>query len=128
MKEGLFNMEELKKITVIQSVIDKKRTQREASIILSVSERQIRTLVKKYREDGPNALKHKNKFYKPSHAFSEDFKNKIIHLKLTKDYIDTNFSHFRDLLEERENINISYSALYSILHSNGINSKKAHKP
>lgn len=128
MKEGLFNMEELKKITVIQSVIDKKRTQREASIILSVSERQIRTLVKKYREDGPNALKHKNKFYKPSHAFSEDFKNKIIHLKLTTDYIDTNFSHFRDLLEERENINISYSALYSILHSNGINSKKAHKP
>ena len=36
MKEGLFNMEELKRITVIGSVIDKKRTQKEASTILKV--------------------------------------------------------------------------------------------
>lgn len=127
MKEGLFNMEELKRITVIGSVIDKKRTQKEASTILKVSERQIRTLVKKYREEGPNGLKHKNKIHKPAHAFSEEFKANIINLKLSNDYVDTNFSHFKDLLEERENIKISYSALYSILHSSGINSKKAHK-
>ena len=127
MKEGLFNMEELKRITVIGSVVDKKRTQKEASTILKVSERQIRTLVKKYREEGPNGLKHKNKIHKPAHAFSEDFKSNIINLKLSNDYIDTNFSHFKDLLEERENIKISYSALYSILRSSGINSKKAHK-
>lgn len=127
MKEGLFNMEELKRISIIQSVIDKKRTQKEASIALKISERQIRKLVKRYREEGAFGLKHKNKIHKPSHAFSEELKNKIIALKLTEDYIYTNFAHFRDLLEERENIKISYSALYSILNSNGIHSKKAHK-
>ena len=29
MKEGMFNMNELKRISIIQSVIDKKRTQKE---------------------------------------------------------------------------------------------------
>ena len=128
MKEGIYNMNELKRISIIQSVIDKKRTQKEAANVLCVSERQIRTLVKRFREEGPDGLKHKNKFNKPSHSFSEDFKTKIIQLKLSDNYVDTNFSHFRDLLEERENIKISYSALYSILHSNNIISKKSHKP
>lgn len=123
----MFNMNELKRITIIQSVIDKKRTQKEASIALNVSERQIRNLVKHYREEGALGLKHKNKFNKPSHAFSDNFINKIVELKLSDDYIDTNFSHFKDLLKERENISISYSALYSILKSHNINSKKSHK-
>ena len=128
MKEGIYNMNELKRISIIQSVIDKKRTQKEAANVLCVSERQIRTLVKRFREEGPDGLKHKNKFNKPSHSFSEDFKTKIIQLKLSNNYVDTNFSHFKDLLEERENIKISYSALYSIFHSNNIISKKSHKP
>ena len=128
MKEGIYNMNELKRISIIQSVIDKKRTQKEASISLNISERQIRTLVKRFKEEGPDGLKHKNKFNKPIHSFSNDFKNKIVKLKLSDDYVNTNFSHFKDLLEERENIKISYSALYSILHSNNIISKKSHKP
>ena len=123
----MFNMNELKRITIIQAVIDKKRTQKEASIALNVSERQIRNLVKRYREEGALGLKHKNKFNKPSHAFSDNFINKIVELKLSDDYIDSNFSHFKDLLKERENISISYSALYSILKSHNINSKKSHK-
>lgn len=126
MKEGMFNMNELKRITLIQSVIDKKRTQSEVAMALDISDRQVRNLVRRFREDGPEGLKHKNKLNKPSHAFSDEFKHKIIELKLSDDYIDTNFCHFRDLLKERENINISYSALYNILKSNNINSKKSH--
>lgn len=126
MKEGMFNMNELKRITLIQSVIDKKRTQSEVAKALDISDRQVRNLVRRFREEGPEGLKHKNKLNKPSHAFSDEFKHKIIELKLSYDYIDTNFCHFRDLLKERENINISYSALYNILNSNNINSKKSH--
>ena len=127
MKEGLYTMKELKRITIIQSVIDKKRTQKEAAIALNLSERQIRKIIKKYKEDGLDSIKHGNKNNKPVHAFSETFKDNIIKLKLSNNYIDTNFSHFKDLLEERENIKISYSALYNILKSNGINSKKSHR-
>lgn len=127
MKEGIFNMNELKRITIIQSVIDKKRTQKEAATALHISERQIRNLLKLYREQGVYGLKHKNKFHKPSHAFSQDFIDHIVQLKLSDDYFDTNFSHFKDLLEERENITISYSALYSMLTSHNIHSKKSHR-
>lgn len=127
MKEGIYTMNEIKRISIIQSVIDKKRTQKEAANALKISERQVRKIVKRFREEGPDGIKHKNKMHKPSHTFSEDFKQNIINLKLSDNYIDTNFSHFRDLLEERENIKISYSALYNILKSNGISSKKSHK-
>lgn len=120
-------MNELKRISIIQSVIEKKRTQKEAAIALKISERQVRKIVKRFREEGPDGVKHKNKLHKPVHSFSEEFKNNIIKLKLSEKYKDTNFSHFRDLLSERENINISYSALYNILKNNGINSKKSHR-
>ena len=83
MKEGMFNMNEIKRISIIQSVIDKKRTQKEASIALKVSDRQVRNLVKRFREEGPEGLKHKNKFHKPSHAFQQDVIDKIIKLKLS---------------------------------------------
>ena len=39
MKEGMFNMNEIKRISIIQSVVDKKRTQKEAAITLKVSDR-----------------------------------------------------------------------------------------
>ena len=128
MKEGMtFNMNELKRITIIQSVIDKKRTQKEAAKALHISDRQVRNIIKRYREEGVDGIKHKNKLHKPSHTFSKEFKDKIIALKLSNDYIDTNFAHFKDLLKEREKIDISYSALYKLLKQNNINSKKSHK-
>ena len=126
MKEGMFNMNELKRISIIQSVVDKKRTQKEAAIALKISDRQVRNLVKRFKEEGAEGLKHKNKPHKPSHALQQNIIDKIVKLKLSDNYIDTNFAHFRDLLNEREGITISYSALYKILKSHNINSKKSH--
>lgn len=50
--KGTFTMNEVKRIAIIQSVLDKKRTQKEAGEALSLSERQIRKIVKRYREEG----------------------------------------------------------------------------
>ena len=127
MKEGMFNMNELKRISIIQSVVDKKRTQKEAAIALKISDRQVRNLVKRFKEEGAEGLKHKNKLHKPSHALQQNIIDKIVKLKLSDNYIDTNFAHFKDLLNEREGITISYSALYNILKSHNINSKKSHR-
>ena len=126
MKEGMFNTNEIKRISIIQSVVDKKRTQKEAAIALKISDRQVRNLVKRFKEEGAEGLKHKNKLHKPSHALQQNIIDKIVKLKLSDNYIDTNFAHFRDLLNEREGITISYSALYKILKSHNINSKKSH--
>ncbi len=122
----MYTMEEVKKIAIIESAIEKKRTQKEASMALGISERQVRKIIKRYREEGPEGIKHKNKTHKPVHSLSEDLKEKIVDLKKSEKYENTNFSHFKDLLKERENIKISYTALYNLLKLNNIKSKKAH--
>ena len=118
---------ELKKLNIIQSVIDGKRTGKEASESLNLSQRQIWRLVNKVKNNGEESIKHGNKFNKPVHSIPNDLKQKVINFKLSNDYYDTNFSHFRELLEERENIKISYSSLYCLLTEAGIKSKKKHK-
>ena len=54
-------------------------------------------------------------------------KNKILELRHSYEYEISNFKHFQELLSERENINISYSALYKILRQAGIKSPKKHR-
>lgn len=127
MKGSYYTNMELKYLTIIQSVIDGKRTGKEAAKVLQISQRQVWRKVKSVKEMGEIGIKHKNQFHKPKHTISDDLKNKIIELKLSVDYCDTNFSHFRELLEERENITISYTPLYKILTASGIRSKKKHK-
>lgn len=127
MKGNYYTNMELKQLNIIQSVIDGQRTGKEAATALNISERQIWRKVKSVKENGEIGIKHKNQFHKPVHTISEDLKKQIIKLKLSDDYCDANFSHFRELLQERENITISYTSLYNILTSEGINSKKKHK-
>ena len=72
-------------------------------------------------------IKHGNCFIRQPRFITYAFKEKIKNLKLSEDYCDTNFTHFQELLEERENIKIYYTSLYSILTEYGIKSKKKHK-
>lgn len=126
--EGIeFTKMELKRLNIIQSVIDGKRTGKEASESLHISERQVWRLASKVRNNGVEGIKHGNKTCKPKHSIPDELKLKIISLKSSYDYCDTNFSHFKELLEERENIIISYSALYNLLTDANIQSKRKHK-
>lgn len=126
--EGVnFTEMETNKLIIIQSVIDGKRTGKEASNKLHLSQRQIWRLVAKIKNNGIEGIKHGNCFIKKPKFITDDFKKNIISLKLSDDYCDTNFTHFQELLEERENIKISYTSLYKILTQYGIKSKKKHK-
>lgn len=127
MKGIEFTEMDIEKLIVIQAVIDGKRTGKEASDKLNLSERQIWRLVKKVRENGPEGIKHKNCFIKQPRFITPELKEHIKNLKLSDDYCDTNFTHFLELLEERENIKISYTSLYKILTEYGIKSKKKHR-
>lgn len=127
MKGNYYSMKEIRKLTVIQSVIEGKRTGKEASEVLELSERQIWRLVNKIKNGGLDAIKHGNFNKIPKNKLPLETVNKIINLKKSYIYEDSNFNHFRDLLEERENIKISYSALYNIMRENGFVSKNKHK-
>ena len=127
MKGNNFTDMEIEKLIVIQEVIDGKKTGKQASDKLDLSERQIWRLVAKVKKQGNIGIKHGNCFNKNPKFITDDFKKHIKDLKLSEDYCDTNFTHFQELLEERENIKISYSSVYKILTESGIKSKKKHK-
>ena len=127
MKGTYYTMKDLKKITVIQSVIDGKRTGKEASEVLRLSERQVWRLVKKAKEYGIENLKHSNCNRISKNKTPDDIVKRIIELKKSHNYENANFKHFTELLEEKENIKLSYSTVYNILSKNGFVSKNKHK-
>ena len=120
-------MTEVKKMIVIQSVIDNKRTGKEASEALSISERQVWRLVKKAKEGDIDKIKHGNYNRAPKNKISDDVVNRVVKLKSSYEYELANFKHFTELLEERENIILSYSTVYNILKRNGFVSKNSHR-
>ena len=127
MKGKYYTMKDVQKMIVIQSVIDKKRTGKEASEVLKVSERQVWRLVKKAKDKGIDELKHGNCNRIPKNKVPEEIVNKVVELKKSHDYELANFKHFTELLEERENIKLSYSTVYNILKNHGFASKNEHK-
>lgn len=127
MKGNVYTMTELKRMIVIQSVIDNKRTGKEASQTLKLSERQVWRLVKKVKEGGVDKIKHGNFNRTPKNKIPDDIVNKVVNLKKSYEYELANFKHFTELLNERENIKLSYSTVYNILKKNGFVSKNSHR-
>lgn len=117
---------ELDKLRTINQVIDKVITVRTAAELLNLSERQVLRLKGGVMSYGEAFLIHKNRGRKPEHAISEELKETIISLKQSK-YQSANFMHFREILEEFENIIISYPAVHRILSDAGIKSPKKHR-
>jgi len=98
----------------------------EAAEILSLSERQVKRIKKGVKEHGEAFVIHKNRGRKPSHALSDEIKNKVVNLKKSEKYSQANFSHYQELLEEYESISLSKPSVYRILISNGFISPKKH--
>lgn len=65
--------------------------------------------------EGAAFLIHKNTGRKPQHSLDENVTEKIIALKQSETYQSANFLHFQELLETKEDIKLSYSALHSLL-------------
>ncbi len=114
----------IKRLRVINQTIDKVITIKEAAELLDLSERQVIRLKKGVLENGPSFIIHKNRGRKPKHAICDELKEQIIELKKTK-YKEANFNHFKELLEEHEGIDVSYSTVHRVLTQAGIKRPQA---
>lgn len=122
---------EAKTYEVITKAIDGNITNQEAADALGISKRQVMRKKKDVKEKGLAGLIHKNTFQKPSNAISDSVRKRIITLKTSKKYKDTNIAHFREILSEHHGIDVSYGSLRSILAANGISSplkRRRYKP
>lgn len=125
--ETLYNMNEIKRYTIISKSLEGDITIPEAAKRLDLSDRQIKRLRKRVKEYGIDGVRHGNKGHSNSGGIPKEMKEQIIGLKELDCYKDTNFTHFRELLEEKEEIFISYTPLCNILKSAGITSKRKHR-
>ncbi len=126
MRKVVLRMKEYNKYLIIKNLVDNNGNKNTAAIKLNLSRRQIDRLIIIYKEKGKSGFVHGNRGHIPPKALDKSISNNIILLYKNK-YYDCNFNHFKDLLKERENIDVSYNFIYSTLTKNGIYSPKIRK-
>jgi transposase len=75
---------EVRRIEVLTEVLLNQRTIASAAVLLSVSERQINRLLRKFREDGGAALIHKGRGQASNHRLSPDLRAHALELIRSK--------------------------------------------
>lgn len=91
----------------IKKVLSKDLTQKEAGLILGITDRQIRRLITKYKNMGEDAFVHKNINNQNAKKISDDIPTKIIDDYLTN-YYDYGFTHFYEEQGREYGISFSY--------------------
>lgn len=123
----MLKQKEIKRATLIEACINGQCTVKQVANALGLSERRVKQIKKEVRENGVKSISHGNRGRKPKNTIPDETKKKILELRSSYEYELSNFKHFQEILKEHENINISYSALYNILHNAGIKSPKKHR-
>ena len=126
MRKVELRMKEKEKYDVIKELVDHNGNKNRASQKLGISRRQIDRLIIIYKEKGKSGFVHGNRTRKPKSTIDKSISESIILLYKNK-YYDFNFNHFKEFLEEKENIKVSYKFIYNILTNEGILSPKARK-
>ena len=123
----MLKQKDLKRATLIEACINGQSTVKQVATALGISERRVKQIKKEVKENGVKSIQHGNRGRKPKNTIPDETKKKILELRSSYEYEISNFKHFQELLIERENIDISYSALYNILRNAGIKSPKKHR-
>lgn len=126
MRKVELRMNEQLKYEVIKELVDHNGNKNRASKKLNLSIRQINRLIKIYKEKGKAGFVHGNRTRKPINALDKSISEDIVLLYKHK-YQDFNFRHFKEYLEEEENIHVSYKFIYNTLTKADILSPKARR-
>ena len=109
---------ELKRLHVIQKVLEKVVKQVEAAEILSLSARQIRRIVKRIKIEGERGIIHKSRGRPSSRRIPGKIRDKVIQL-YRKQYHDFGPTLATEKLRERDGIGISDETLRKWLMETG---------
>ena len=119
MRKVELRMKEQKKYEVIKELVEHGGSKERAALKLGITIRQVNRLIIIYKERGKEGFVHGNRSRKPATTLNKSLSEDIILLYKTK-YQDFNFSHFKEYLEEEENIKVSYKFIYDTLTKQGI--------
>ena len=127
MKETItLNTQEQKRVMVLPRLLVGQLTATEAAALLDLSERQVRRLCAAYRKEGEARLAHGNRGRKPIQSISAEVRSQVVELASTT-YVGCNYQHLRDLLAERDGIQLSRTSVRRILLAAGIASPRKQR-
>jgi hypothetical protein len=101
---------ELKRLHIIQKVLEGGITQRDASEVLRISDRQIRRLVKRVKIEGEKGVIHRSRGRASNRRISQKFKEKVLKLYRAQ-YQGFGPTLASEKLEERDSIAINDETL-----------------
>src|SRR5574344_860927 len=126
MRKVKLRMNEQEKYENIKELVDHKGNKKRAALKLGIFIRQVNRLIIIYKEKGKSGFIHGNRDRTPAKALDKSISDIIILLYKNK-YYDFNFKHFKEFLDEKEGINVSYDFIYKHLTNAGILSPRARK-
>lgn len=119
-------MNENNKYITIKKLSEDNGNKKRAATKLKCSIRNINRLLVGYKKHGKSYFVHGNRSKTPAITIDSNIKKEIVDLYTNK-YYDSNFTHYTELLESIENINVSDGTVRNILMKEGILSPKARK-
>ena len=123
----IMTQEELKKLHIIRKAIEGSIKQIEAAKMLSLSDRQIRRLTVRVRQEGDSGIAHKSRGKQSNRRLPEEIRKKIVRLYRQK-YNDFGPTLLSEKLFKEEDIKISDETIRLWLIETGdIKKRRKHK-
>ena len=120
----IITMKDIKKIEILQQVIDKKIKGYEAASLLGYTQVHISRLKQKVIKSGFESIL---RIRRPSsRKLKDSFKKRIANL-YKETYYDFNIMHFKDKLEENHSIKLSYETIRKVLIEYKLHRQKKRK-
>jgi len=115
----IMSQEELKRVNIIHKAIDKRISQIEAASILSLSDRQIRRIIKRVKWEGDEGIVHRSRGKSSHNALPKHIRRRAIALYKST-YEDFGPTFASEKLFEIDKIEISRETLRNWLKEEGI--------
>lgn len=122
----MLSAKEEKRAYVLNGVLVKDWTAREAAELLQISERHLWRILRRYREEGVAALVHGNRGRVPANATPEEVRERMIELAKGR-YDGANYSHMSELFEEWDGISRSRWTVRRVLKRAGVGSPRRRR-
>src|SRR5918999_1716052 len=118
---------ELNRLQILNGVLERYWTIKEAAPLLGVSERQGWRLLAAYRREGARGLVHKNRGRMPPNATPEALQQQVVTLAQER-YQGINHPQLTELLAEREGLRLCRPTLRRLLVRAGLPSPRQGRP
>ena len=115
------------RLQVLNSLFAEHMTLDQAAMLMGVTTRHTRRMLAAYREEGAAAVAHGHRGRQPPNATPDAVVADVVHLARTR-YEGANHTHLRELLSEREGIDIGWTTLRRILVNAGLSSPRRRRP